>query len=364
MRRSALLVVAALLATAPPPVRSDGAPPATPSAAQPDPAALRRAWPGDEGTIALASGATLVGRVVAMAPDGDVVELTSGARLKFPPGSILGLANPLPPVPAADRDEEVLLADGRVIRGVVVAHDDTTLTIRDRRSGDTRLPLADVLDRRPSPRWGFGEAVADPARGRLLATPTALRLERGEVAVAIAGFVQPSVTVGVLPGVQLRASGVVPSLYAGDDAFSGALAVQAGFSPLRRLHLAGGVTGSLERSGGAAFLFGLATLGTPNGHVTVYAGPPAVSAAHVGVLSDTVLAAGGALRLHRFGGIVGEQWLARREGEARMVSSLAGRAFLGGWALDLGLLVAYGDGPTDTAPWLGVSFTGVPSRFF
>lgn len=364
MRRCVLLLVAIASATAiaPSPAWSDGETPAAPGT--PAPVAARRAWPGDAGTIVLATGATLVGRVIALTRAEEVVELTSGARLRFPPGTVLGLADPLPPAPPGDDREELLLSDGRVLRGVVLGRDAETLTLRVGKWDERRIPLAQIVDRRPSPRWGFEEPMRDPVRSRVLASPTALGLERGEVALGLSAFVQPSLTAGLPAGVQLRASGVVPSLYAADDAFSGAVALQAGFSPARRIHLAGGVSGALERSGAAAFAFGVATFGTPDGYLSFYAGPPAVSAAHVDVVSDVVFSLGGALRLHRYGGVVAEQWLAPRDGQRRLLSSVAGRAFVGGLALDVGVLVAYRDGPTDTAPWLAVSFTGVPSRLF
>src|SRR5689334_1638008 len=64
--------------------------PAQAPAAAPSPSPSSPARVGDDGVFVFRSGGTVAGRLVSTGPEGDVVELRSGQRVRLPAGAVVG----------------------------------------------------------------------------------------------------------------------------------------------------------------------------------------------------------------------------------------------------------------------------------
>lgn len=320
------------------------------------------AFPGSRGTLLLRGGGRLIGLVVSLGGRGDVVELPTRQQLRLAPRAIEGVEGP----PRDDRELpeiEVTLSHGQVVSGRPVARDAAALTLLSR-GGRITVALADVVEERLRILAGVPirtTPVADPVRGRHLASPSALGLRRGEATIALLGVVQPWVSLGVLDHLSVHVASLVPVVYGRHAGANAVVSARASLSPDPTLHLAAGVQAATDSSGTVLALLAAATVGSADGHATLYVGPPPLSAAHLGAHGDVIVALSGTLRLGSRFALVTDHWVSRELEGFRLLDGLALRAFTRRVAVDAGLLAASGGGAgAQLAPWIGLSASGFP----
>jgi hypothetical protein len=253
--------------------------------------------PGEEGVFRLRSGGTIAGRVVSSGPDGEVVELRSGQRLRLAPGALVERLGTLPVL------------------------------------GDPRDPDPE-----------------DPARSHHLHVPSALALPVRGVEVRATAASLTEVDVGLTPWLTATAALSMPSMYLSPlprPALVASVAAHAHVSGW--LHGLAGVQAVSGRGATTALLFGAVTAGTPAAHVTLYAGPPIAEAGRLGRFDEVVLAAAGSVRVAPHFAVVGEAWMSPRPAPRDALGAVAARLFSRRWSVDLGWLhTTAGEG----APWL------------
>lgn len=251
------------------------------------------------------------------------------------------------------------LRDGRTLRGAVVARDAFTITLLLAADGQRVRFEEDLVRRvegpplpeappRPPPPWR-----QDPSGSRALASPTGLLPAAGEVTV-LTRLATIGAQVGVLGLGEVGVEAMLPVLYARDAAGNALLRASAGWR-LGPVALRGGAAASLHAGGvGAVFLFGAATLGDADRHLSLYAGPSLPGAVVAGGFADVGASVEGAWRFHRWFGAATEHWVGDADGGRRTAHALALRLFTGPAAIDVGaLLVPHIDRVT---PWVGVSW--------
>lgn len=323
---------------------------------------VRPARPGDRGVFRLSDGGTIYGTLLSSGPDGAVVELTSGAQVRFAPGRLVGLeaADDAPPAAADPREVRVYLWDGQVLRGRLVDE-----------GPPLRLTLADGTERAVAPEqirqvtgatspaatsigWG------DPARQRYGATPSAFLLPARAWQLSLQSGTVPALAYGATPWLTVSVSSPLPVLEASGFGAAGAVTATAGWPAGRLVHLAGGLRVRTTFSGdGASSLaaFATATVGTADANATLHLGPPPLRPFRGEPLGEPAGSIAGSLRAGPLFRFIGEVWIA--DGTAPGAgpaarTSLAVRTTWRGLAVDLGLTAGR---PSQVAAWFAVSHT-------
>jgi hypothetical protein len=353
MTRLALLPILCLAGAA----VADGprAEPSEPAAAT-DPGPLLRApRPGDRALFRLSDGGTLLGTFVERGPDGDVVELASGARIRLAPGRLVGVEQG---EEDAGRPDEVRVytTDGRVIRGRLLSE---SPLVRVRQADGTEVTVArsDVRElSRSSDGLALFSAGPDPAPQRYAFAPSAFLLGRGSLQVALRSTGPSAIEYGVAPWLSVALTSVLP-YHAGDATPANAgLQATAGYALGERLRVAAGVRAThLAEGAQLVSAFATATVGSPDLNATLHLGPPPIPTIDGDRLEEPAGAIAVAVRPARRLTLLAEQWLGRgRDGTLGARTALGARLAWRGVAADVGLASAWRDAPT---LWFAVSWT-------
>jgi hypothetical protein len=355
---SLLLAVEARGPAAEPAPTAGGAAPAPAEAAQP---ATVEARPGDEGVFLLRSGARLAGRLVSRGADGDVIELRSGERLRFPAGSVVGRLGPISGEPApgpapAPGQVRVFLRDGRTVEGDLV----------DRRDGGVRIQRPDgsmqeFQESEIREVFSLSELAADrgglpdAARGRYLYVPSAFGLGAGRYRVTATTVEVPEVAYGVTDWLSVSAALIAPLMYGTPFPQPGLTgAVTASVEALPWLRAAGGVRATSGQGGSAVLLFGTVTAGTETSHLSLYAGPPMPEAGRLGRFDEVIVAAAGTVRVTRRSGLLMEAWVTPRLDQPEALIGLGIRLLAAERVtVDVGAMATTAP---NWGPWLAVSW--------
>jgi hypothetical protein len=253
----------------------------------------------------------------------------------------------------------ITLKDGQELRGVVVRQDERVVVVELGQGEQLELParLVKSVKAEPNARVRDNGEVwfQDPNRTRYLYAPSAMMLRGGEGYFSQKELLFTSVNYGLTDFLTLQAGAVLPFwLVDGGFNFIGGLKVGGEVAP--RVHLAagaqalflpsnllGGASGGVSAAG---VVFGTATYGTPDAHLSLGVGTPFIfddpgSQVFPGTL---LLTASGNLRLTQRLSLVSENWVvpsladSLSDGTLPMVNSLAARIFGEKWAVDVGLI--------------------------
>jgi hypothetical protein len=311
----------------------------------------RPARPGDEGLFVLQSGATLAGRLVTSGPDGDLVELVGGARVKLAPGTLRGVA-----VTEASAQEppaewlRLYLRDGRVVEGRVLERKAGAARLSTREGEELEVALADIRTEEDfSTRRVHRGGPADAGSGRYLNVPSAFLPGARQLVVGVSATLQPSLTLGLTSWLAATVASALPALTAEGLGGNAALALQASAPLLPWLRLSGGTQLFRSRAGNLGQLSGGATLGDEDLHLTLHAGPPLPWAVRLGNFGDATVAAGGTWRFSSYGAVVLEVWGGRKD----QLGAAAYRHQLDRFSFEIGAMAST---IGQAAPWLGFAW--------
>jgi len=307
---------------------------AAPAQAQvPEPVApTMAAMPGESGVFLLRQGGTLAGRLISTGPDGDVVELADQSVVRLRAGSVVGVVAGTGEAAASSRIE-VERRDGRVLSGRLISRDATSVTV-DVDGSPTPTPLSEIRAVRLAPGTGIGPSWLDvpsasAARIRTMQAPTAFRLEPWEAAVSVTGLAEPTVTLGVTRYGTVSVSVAFPGLYGQTGSESWRVSGDAGFEPLRLIHVSAGFRAEFQ-SGTQGWFHGALTGGTPGAYLSLYAGPPPLGAVDRGEFGKVALSLAGGAELLPSVWVLAESWFGR--GTEGQVSTQYGGGVRVGWS--------------------------------
>lgn len=205
----------------------------------------------------------------------------------------------------------------------------------------------------------------DPNRTRYLYAPSGMMLRQGEGYFSQKELFFSSLSYGLTDNITVQAGAMVP-LWLVPSGFNFIGGIKVGASLGDRLHLAAGAQGLFlpglfgTSGGGAGFVFGTATYGTPDGHLSVAVGKPFLLASGTSAFDETfIVTLNGNLRVGQRVALVTENWLlptmgTTYSGQLPMINSLAARIFGENWAVDLGL-IRVADVPFPF-PWLDFTY--------
>ncbi len=266
----------------------------------------------------------------------------------------------------------ITLKDGQELRGVVV-HEDARVVVVELADGDRmELPARQVksiaVEKNARLRDNGEVWFQDPNRTRYLYAPSGMMLRQGEGYFSQKELFFSSMNYGLTDHLTVQVGAVLPAwlINGGFNLIGG---IKLGTSVGDRLHLAVGAQGLIlpgvmgvgSGGGGAVgFLFGTATYGTPDAHLSLALGTPFMFAQGTDVFSNHYIAAlSGNVRLSQRVSLVSENWLLPTvgmapNGELPMLNSLAARVFGESWAVDLGAIRV--PGFPIPVPWLDFTY--------
>jgi hypothetical protein len=204
----------------------------------------------------------------------------------------------------------------------------------------------------------------DPNRTRYLYAPSAMMLRQGEGYFSQKELIFSSISYGLTDNITLQAGAVLPFWVLGATGFNIIGGVKVGGSPLENLHLAVGAQAfsvpAMSMSA-AGFVFGTATYGTADAHLSLGVGAPFLLAGSSSAIApQAITTLSGNLRLGQHWALVSENWLipafiSTGSGQQLpMLNSLAVRIFGKNWAVDVGgIRVPYVPIPI---PWLDFAY--------
>jgi hypothetical protein len=244
----------------------------------------------------------------------------------------------------------ITLKDGQELRGVVVHRDARIVVVELATGGRLELPATQVerVEAEPHAQVRANGEVwfQDPNRTRYLYAPSGMMLRQGEGYFSQKELFFSSMNYGLTDHITVQVGAVVPAWLA-SGGFNLIGGVKVGGSVTDRLHLAIGaqalfLPSLLGGEGGAAgFLFGTATYGTPDAHVSLALGKPFTFASGEEVLNrHYIVALSGNVRMTQTLALVTENWLmptlSLSDNQLPMINSLALRIFGEHWSVDLG----------------------------
>lgn len=287
---------------------------------------------------------------------------STSATAQVEPVTVAGDARPLPPengaalppspIPPA-APAVITLRDGQRLRGALIAQDEAGATLDLEGGARMLVPTASVARIELAPVASTVRRPPDPSRTRYLYSPSAFMLGRGEGSVSQTELVLTSVAFGLTDHLTVGVGTSLPLLLASDGEglnFTGT--VKAGGSVSEHLHLAVTAQGLLLPGSAVSvgILFGTATFGTPDAHVSVSAGSPFAADGADGDLGGILYSVSGAVRVSDGISLVTENWIVPGGEEAFNVISGALR-FLGQrLAVDAGLV--FFEGSPLALPWI------------
>ncbi|WP_143196169.1 hypothetical protein [Archangium sp. Cb G35] len=291
--------------------------------------------------------------VLTLAPqDATPPESSVPAATESPAPSMSAPAEATAPAESGKRElSRITLKDGQELHGVVVRQDSQVVVLELADGDRMELPARQVKDiavERNAQVRDNGEIwFQDPNRTRYLYAPTGMMLRQGEGYFSQKELFFSSLNYGLTDHITVQAGAVVPAWLLGAPGFNFIGGIKVGGSVGDRLHLAAGAQGlflpGIGGMGGAVgFVFGTATYGTPDAHLSVGLGKPFTLTNSGGSLDSTIITTlSGNLRLSQRVALVTENWLMPTfiesgNSQLPMINSLAVRLFGESWAVDLG----------------------------
>ena len=309
--------------------------------------------------------------VLTLAPqDATPPESSVPAATEAPAPSTSAPAEATAPAESGKRElSRITLKDGQELHGVVVRQDSQVVVVELADGDRLELPARQVKDitaEHNAQVRDNGEIwFQDPNRTRYLYAPSGMMLRQGEGYFSQKELFFSSLNYGLTDYITVQAGAVLPAWLLGAPGFNFIGGIKVGTSVGDRLHLAVGAQGLVlpgfgGGSGGTAgFLFGTATYGTPDAHLSLGVGKPFTLSNSGGELDSNIIATlSGNVRLSQRVALVTENWLIPTLGtstsELPMLNSLAVRLFGESWAVDLGGIRV--PGLPIPIPWLDFAY--------
>jgi hypothetical protein len=221
---------------------------------------------------------------------------------------------PAPQPTASPRFMKVELADGQTLHGKLLAENAGAIVLEV--SGNS-LTLARsqirfmeeearVTVKHDGELWAF-----DPNRTRYFYSPSAMMLKKGEMNFSQKELFFSSFGLGVTDWFSIQVGSVLPAFLAGPSGANFIGAVKLGGAVTENLSLAAGAQTLYIPVVGVAggFLFGTATYGTPDAHVSVSLGKPFIVGSVGSSMGDALATVSGNLRVSQHAALVTENWL-------------------------------------------------------
>ncbi len=280
-----------------------------------------------------------------------------------------------PEAAKADAEEKepplsrVKLKDGQVLMGRVVSQDKARVVLELTSGGRVELPAESVESVEEEERAevrGNGQIwFQDPNRTRYLYVPSAFMLRAGEGYFSQKELIFSSLSYGLTDNVTLQVGAAIPFWFVANGQGLNLIGgVKVGGSLSEHFHLSAGaqalVLPGVFGSGpvGGGFVFGTATYGTPDAHLSLAAGVPFVlGTSGPNPFDYLLLTASGNLRIGQGTALVTENWLLPSvsiNNELPLLNSLALRFFGTNWAVDVGAIRVPGVG--FPIPWLDFAY--------
>ncbi|AKJ02313.1 hypothetical protein ATI61_108298 [Archangium gephyra] len=270
-----------------------------------------------------------------------------------PPASVSAPAEATAPAAESGKRElsRITLKDGQELHGVVVRQDSQVVVVELADGDRMELParqVKDITTEHNAQVRDNGEIwFQDPNRTRYLYAPSGMMLRQGEGYFSQKELFFSSMNYGLSDNITVQAGAVVPAWLLGAGGFNFIAGVKVGGSVGDRLHLAAGAQGlfipgiGTGIGGAVGFVFGTATYGTPDAHLSLGLGKPFTLTNSGGSLDSTLITTiSGNLRVSQRVALVTENWLMPTigitSGQLPMLNSLAVRLFGESWAVDLG----------------------------
>lgn len=218
------------------------------------------------------------------------------------------------PAPSAARFVKVELTDGQTLHGKLLAESGSAVVIEV--SGNSlTLARSQIRYFAEEPRvtvkedgelWSY-----DPNRTRYFYSPSAMMLKKGEMNFSQKELIFSSFGLGVTDWLSIQVGSILPAFLAGPSGANFLGAVKVGGALTDRFSLAGGVqTLYIPMAAGAGgFVFGTATYGTPDAHVSVSLGKPFVVSSSLSGSLDALATVSGNLRVGQHAALVTENWI-------------------------------------------------------
>jgi hypothetical protein len=228
---------------------------------------------------------------------------------------VLGMSHPAfageAPAPAL-----VILKDGQQLRGRLVTQDASGATI-ELDGGARVIVSAESIERIELSRAGQTQMRSrDPNRTRYLYSPSGFMLKRGEGYISQTELFVTSIAYGFTDHLTLGLGTAIPFLFV-DDGVNLVGTIKAGASVSEYVHLAVGAQGlwlpGVDAGTTGGFLFGTVTVGTPDLHLGISAGPPFV-AGNENDLGNVIVSISGNARVSEHLSLVSENWLLSGDG--------------------------------------------------
>lgn len=206
----------------------------------------------------------------------------------------------------------VVLKDGQQLRGRLVAQDASGATLELEGGARVVVPAASI-ERIELARAGQAEVRSrDPNRTRYLYSPSGFMLNRGEGYVSQTELLVTSVAYGLTDHVTVGLGTSVPFLFV-DDGVNLVGTLKVGADVNEWLHVAAGAQGlwlpGIEAGTTAGLLFGTVTLGTPDLHLGISAGPPFVAGTDQNDVGQVIFSISGNARVSEHLALVTENWI-------------------------------------------------------
>jgi len=259
----------------------------------------------------------------------------------------------------------VHLTDGQTLEGSVVSADDTRIVLRLGDGRELAIPRAVVrrIDQRTAAIGTMGTYGIDPNRGRYFYSPAAFPLGKGNVTLAQRALVLTTAAVGVLPGVDLEAGTILPTLFTRE----GQVGILGGKGAIRvseRVRVGAGAQGFVVSDTVGGFAFGTVTIGEPDLHASINAGVAMDFLRPEDPIGVTTLSL--SRRFNKKIALVTETWVMWFSGgdgpwnhPLFIVPSGGVRVFGSGFSVDVGLVpVVTGEREIPVVPIPWVSFVG------
>lgn len=277
------------------------------------------------------------------------------------------------PAPAAAAAEvplsRVTLNDGQNIRGRIVEESADNVTLELVNGGRMQLARRGIRDIKIEEGVQVSSTgqlwFRDANRTRYFYSPSAMMLRKGEGYFSQKELLFSSVAYGLTDNVTVLAGSMLPLWLIGTNGFNFIGGIKVGGSITDTFHLAGGAETMFVPSFGGfgfGFVFGGATLGDADRHVTVNVGKPFSLGNSGSYLGDALATVNGNLRLGSHFALVTENWLMpsffTSTPRLFMINSFGGRIMGERWAVDLAVIRIDGfnsNGGFIPLPW--VDFT-------
>ena len=256
--------------------------------------------------------------------------------------------------PRPGQEVVVVLKDGQRLRGTLVSQDSSGVTIESS-GGRMQLAAASIQAlATPGSDASEGPWPRDPNRTRYLYSPSGFMLRQGEGYLSETELLITSVGFGLTDWLTLQAGTILPWVLYVPDTMPFIVAVKAGGSPSRYVHVAAGfqtlVIPGISEMPAVGFLFGTLTLGTEDLHLGISGGPPFAFSKGTSKLGAAVFSVSGNWRVARSFALVSENWFVPVDDSTKVVGSAAVRFIGERVGVDLGFVFA--QGATIPVPWL------------